>query len=214
MSLSIRLPKVFKYSIFIVLLAMPLGNVVGAESTRVFLDPPSQTVAAAGDSFTINVSIADVSNLLGYQFTIYYNSTVMNRTQVAEGSFLKSGGQTYFSPSFIDQYNSTHGAVAISCTLLNVTGNVSGASGSGVLVTLEFKSLAAADSTSLHLADVGLVGLADSSPSLIPHEDSDGTVTVVPEFTSLIAFLALIAASLSSILVKNGAKRKVDNLNS
>lgn len=208
MSLSIRFLKVFKYSIFIILLAMSPGKVVRAESTRVFLDPPSQTVGAIGGSFTVNVSIASVSDLYGYEFTMYYNSAVMNGTQVIEGSFLKDRGQTFFFPNSTYNYNSTHGAVAVSCTLL---GNVSGISGSGVLAIIEFKSLAVANSSSLHLADVKI---ANSTPSLIPHEDSDGTVTVIPEFASLIAFLTLIAASLFSLLVKKEAKREVQNFKS
>jgi hypothetical protein len=208
--LSIRFSKTLKYSVLIAILTMPLCKAVNADSTRVFLDPSSQTVGAIGDSFNVNVSIANVSNLYGYQLTIYYNSTVMNATQVAEGSLLKSGGQTFFLHSFVYHYNSTHGAVEITGTLL---GNVSGIGGSGVLASIEFKSLVATDSTSLHLAGVNLAS-SPPTPSLIPHEDSDGTVIVVPEFASLIACLALIAASLLSILVKKGARHEAQHCNS
>jgi hypothetical protein len=207
MSLSVKFAKVFMYSALIVLLTMPLGAViiVNAGSTRVLLDPPSQTVGAIGDSFTANVSIADVFNLYGYEFKLYYNSTIMNGTQVIEGSFLKSGGQTFFwVVSFTDHYNSTHGVVWIDCTL---TGHVPSINGSGVLATIKFKSLALGDSVPLHLADVKL---SDPSPSPIPHEDSDGIVTVVPEFTSTVAVLTLMTiASLFGILVGKRAMRKV-----
>jgi hypothetical protein len=118
--------KIFAWSALIVLLAMPLGSVTkaGAESTRVFLDPTNQTISAAGDSFAVNVSIADVSNLYGYQFKLYYESAIMNGTgQPTEGSFLSSGGgQTFFdTATFTDHYNSTYGAVWITGTL---TGSV------------------------------------------------------------------------------------------
>jgi len=190
---------------FLVLLAMPLGAViiVEATSTCVFLDPPTQTVGAIGDFFTVNVSIADVFDLYGYGFKLYYNSTVMNGTQVIEGSFLKSGGQTSFwVTSFTDHYNLTHGVVSIVCFLM---GNVSGIGGGGVLATIKFKSLAVGDSVPLHLVDVEL---SDSGFSPIFHEDFDGTVTVIPEFTSMVVFLTLVIASLFGILVGKRARAK------
>jgi len=198
MLLSIKSVKVFKYSILIVFLTMPLGAVmtVNAGLTRVFVDPPSQTVGDVGDSFTVNVSIADVSNLYGYQFKLYYNSTIMNGTQVSEGSFLKSSGQTFFwVVNFTDHYDSGRGVVCVTCTL---TENLPGTNGSGVLATMNFKSLATADSSPFHLADVLLY---NSNASPIPHEDVDGIVTVVPEFTSLVGFLTLITASLFGALL-------------
>jgi hypothetical protein len=110
MSQPIDFWKILAWSGLIVLLTMILGaaTIAGAESTRVFLDPTSQTVSAVGDSFEVNVSIANVSNLYGYQFKLYYDSTIVNGTrQPTEGSFLKSGGgQTFFDTvSFTDHYN-------------------------------------------------------------------------------------------------------------
>ena len=205
MLLSVKFAKVFKYFALIVLLTMPLGAVIIVEamSTCVFLDPPTQTVGAIGDFFTVNVSIADVFDLYGYEFKLYYNSTVINGTQVIEGSFLKSGGGTLFRiMNFTDHYNSTHGVLWIVCSLL---GNVSGVSGSGVLATIKFKSVSLGDSVPLHLVDVEPF---DSSGSPIPHEVLDGTVTVIPEFTSMFVFLTLIIASLFGILVGKRALAK------
>jgi hypothetical protein len=218
-SQSVKFAKVFTYLALIVLLTVPLCafTIADAESTRVFLDPSSQTVGAVGDSFIVNVKITDVSNLYGYGFKLYYNSTLMNGTQpVDEGSFLKSGGQTPFwgVVSFTDYYNSTHGYVWIYCTL---TGNVSGIYGSGVLATMKFKSLASGDSVPLHLADVQLSEpydrTIDQSPP-IPCDVSDGTVTVVPEFTSTVALLSLIIVSLLGIFFGKRVMRKVPNFNS
>jgi hypothetical protein len=160
-------------------------------------------VGAVGDSFIANVSVADVFNLCGYEFKLYYNSTVMNGTQVIEGSFLKSGGRTFFRiMNFTDHYDSTHGVVWIVCSL---SGNVSGISDSGVLATIKFESVSVGDSVPLDLVDVELF---DSSGSPIPHEVFDGTVTVIPEFTSMFVFLTLIIASLFGILVGKRARAK------
>ena len=205
MLLLVKLIKICMCLVFIVLLAMPLGAViiVEATSTRVFLDPPTQTVDAVGDFFTANVSVANVSNLYGYEFKLYYNSTVMNGTMVIDGSFLKGGGQPFFRIiNFTDHYDSMYGVVWIASFLL---GNASGVSGGGVLATIKLKSLAVGESVPLHLVDVELF---DSSGSPIPHENFDGIVTVIPEFTSMFVFLTLVIASLFVVLVGKRALAK------
>jgi len=131
------------------------------------------------------VSIADVSNLYGYQFKLHYDSTILNGAgQLAEGSLLSSGGgQTFFDiVSFTDDYNSTYWTVWITDTL---TGSIPGVSGSRVLATIKFKSLTLAASTPLQLQEVVLL---DPNISQISNQNYDGTVTVVPEFTSLLEF--------------------------
>ena len=198
---------IFVWSTLMLLLTLPLGVVTKAEaeSTRVFLDPSSQTVGATGDVFTVNVSIANVSNLYGYQFKVYYNSTIMNGTaQPIEGPFLKSGGsQTlFFIESFTDSYNSTNGIVWIVNTL---SGSSPSVNGDGVLVTLEFTSLAAVTSSSMHLADVVLL---DPNVIQISSQSNDGTVTVVPEFMSLVAVLTLSFASSFVVVVRRRGTHK------
>ena len=198
------LGQVFTYSTVVLLLTIPFHAVImaDAESTGVFLDPPSQTVGAVGDHFTVNVSISDVSNLYGYELKIYYNSTLLNGTRVTEGSFLRSGGSTFWDPvNFTDHYNLTEGVLYIADLL---TANVPGMSGGGVLATIEFKSIALG-SCVLHLEDVKL---SDPTPSQISHVDSDGAVTVVPELAPVALFLALIIASLFGILLGRRTVRK------
>ncbi|MGA2768868.1 MAG: cohesin domain-containing protein [Candidatus Bathyarchaeia archaeon] len=179
------------------------GATVRASLTRVFIDPPSLTIDA-GDSFTVNVSISNVSSLYGCEFKLYYNSTAMNGTQVAEGSFLESGGSVLFRVmNFTDHYDTAQGLAWVICTL--VRSNVS-VNGSGVLATMTFKSLSAGEPALLHLADVSLL---DPSYSPIPYEDVDGTITVIPEFPPLVPALTLIAASIPIVLVRKRTTRKV-----
>jgi len=200
--------KVLACSAILVLLILPLSAVIkanAASTTAVFIDPPSQQVNAVGDYFTVNVSISDVSNLYGYELEVYYNSTVMNGTQVTEGPFLNESGnyEPFFDiVSFTDNYNSTEGLVSVVCTL---TGAVLGVSGGGVLVTIEFKSLALGNSIPLNLEDVQL---SDPNSNPISYQLlSGGTVTIVPEFASPIAVVTLIAASLFAILIGKRARR-------
>jgi hypothetical protein len=153
----------------------------------------------------VDFSPTDRNVLYGYQFKLYYDSTILNGTgQPTEGSFLSSGGgQTFFYvANFTDDYNSTDGVVWITDTL---TGSVPGVSGSGVLATIEFKSLTLAASTPLQLEEVVLL---DPNVSQISYQNYDGTVTVVPEFISLFSVLTLILASLFGILVGKKAMHK------
>jgi hypothetical protein len=144
---------------------------VSAESTEVVLDPSVSTVKV-GDVFSVNVDVTNVVNLTAWQLYIYYLSAVINCTNVAEGSFLKTGGGTYFGENITDNYNSTHGRVLAYSTLLGMTS----ASGGGVILNATFKALSAG-STALELADTQL---ADEKipPQQISHQNFGGTVIV------------------------------------
>jgi hypothetical protein len=200
MSLS-RVAKVLELGMLLFFSAITLNGLVYASSTRVSLDPPNLTVNAVGDSFTVNVSVFNVTDLYGYDFELFYNSSVLNGTQIIQGSFLGSGA-LFDVANFTDHYAPTQGLVSVVCTLI---GNVSGVSGSGALATLKFKSLAPANSTILHLTDVDL---DNPNVNSIPHNNVDGTVKVIPEFTSSIALLTLIAASLLGVLAGKQARRR------
>jgi|SRR5271157_952090 len=205
---------VFAYSALIILLLMPMGIVRmgNAASASLFLEPSSQTIGAIGDSFTVNVSISGVSDLYAYQLQLFYNSTLMNGTQITEGRFLNESvnfGQPFFEVvNFTDNYNSTYGIAFVLCTL---TGSAPGVNGGGVLITVQFKAVSRGNSVPLYLSGIQL---SDPNASPISYDLSGGAVTVIPEFTSPIAVLTLIAASLFAILVGKRATRKVKNFNS
>jgi outer membrane protein assembly factor BamB len=143
---------------------------VKAATAQVFVDPSSQTVNDVGDSFTVNVSIANVTNLYAYSFELYYDPNAMNGTSAAEGSFLTGG---FVVKDFNDHYNSTYGRLSFADTLTPPAPSVSG---SGVLTTIQFKSVAPADSSVLHLANLKL---SDPSSNSISATITDGAVTVV-----------------------------------
>lgn len=196
-------PLLYTTLILTFLLTPSPNKTAHAQITHIFIDPQNQTVPNVGVHFKINISITDASNLYGYTLKLYYNSTIMNGTQITEGPFLKSQGQTFFYIiTFTDNYNTTHGIAYIACTLI---GEVPGVNGSGVLATIEFKSLTTTPSTTLNLADVNL---GDPYGHPIPHEDTDGTITVIPEFTTLFTLLTLTPTSLLNILIRKRAKKQ------
>lgn len=155
--------------ILFVLLLSPLftTHVLANPSTVIYVSPDSKTVNV-GDTFSVNVEVADVVGLTCWQFTLYFNKAVLQCTGATEGPFLKSGGGTIFGKTI----DNTNGNVAPYCSLL---GNTQ-VSGSGVLVIITFSATAAGQST-LHLADT-LLGNTQIPPKDMPHSTSDGVVYV------------------------------------
>jgi len=81
-------------------------------------------------NFTVFINVSHVSDLYGWQVNLEWNSSMLELTDITEGPFLKSKGQTFFS------YTPDKDKVAIVCTL---QGNVTGVSGEGTLAKVEFK---------------------------------------------------------------------------
>jgi len=157
-------------------------------TTTLYVDPPSTTVNFE-ENFSINATVANVTDLGGWEFKLYYRNNVLNWISATEGPFLKQGGSTsFFIIEFNNNYNETHGRVWITCVLL---GGVPGVSGSGTLTTINFTTVGSG-TTSLHLADTVL---GNSTANPIPHATSDGAVQVIPPvtITNITAFAAIAA---------------------
>ena len=100
---------------------------------------PQSTYAHARQSFAVDVTVTNVTDLFAWQFHMYYRSSVLNGTSITEGPFLITGSSTFFIiANFTDNYNATHGYMYISATRV---GNVSGASGTGTLATIIFQAV-------------------------------------------------------------------------
>jgi hypothetical protein len=126
-------------------------------------------------SFSINITVSNVTNLYAWSFHLYYKSTVLNGTSIAEGPFLAAKGSTIFSyPDFTDQYNATYGYMSVYDTL---TGNITGPSGSGTLATVTFMAVGSGDSV-LHLNYTELLDSHRPFGNQIPHATIDGEAYV------------------------------------
>jgi len=133
-----------------------------SSSTTVYVDPQT-SVGTIGQNFTININISKVIDLYGWEFKLGWNSTILDAVNVAEGSFLKSSGETFFTY----KVNNTEGFVLADCTLL---GDVSGVNGNGTLASVEFHVKTYGNCT-LDLYDTTLVS---SSEQPIEHTAIDG----------------------------------------
>jgi hypothetical protein len=93
---------------------------------------------------TVPISISGVSDLYDYQFDVGFDPSVLQLQSVTESSFLSGAGTTFFLPGFID--NTLGTASFIADTLI---GPISGASGAGILVELNFEVTARGSTRSL-----------------------------------------------------------------
>jgi len=83
-----------------------------AGSATVAVSPPSIT-ANVGQDFSIDINISSVSDLYGWEFYLGWNSSLLSFVSVSEGTFLQSGGNTFFSYYL----NTTGEHVVVDCTL-------------------------------------------------------------------------------------------------
>jgi hypothetical protein len=142
-------------------------------TTTIYVEPQLTIIRRLEDNFSVNINVANVTDLCGWDFRLYYSNLVLNGTSITEGSFLKTGGNTYFYvANFTDTYNATHGLIRAVCTLFEPTG----VNGGGDLAKISFKTKGTGE-TSLKLADTIIVDSA-FPPNKIPHATNDGLVWV------------------------------------
>jgi general secretion pathway protein D len=103
--------------------------------------------------FTVDVVVSDVVDLFAFQFDVEFDPAIVAATGITEGPFLAGGGPALFIPAAIDNIGgSIDGTVS---TLLGVVG----VSGTGVLASVQFISLAVGVSP-ISLSGVTLFDLA------------------------------------------------------
>jgi hypothetical protein len=141
------------------------------------VDPPVITGLEMGVSFTVNITITNVTDLYGWQFTLYYKSSVLNATGVSEGPFLKQDGANtfFFMAEFTDNYNVTHGQIVLTASRIAPT--VTGTNGTGTIAAVAFKTVAYGNSP-LDLTDTKLSDSTEPFGKEISHEVHDGRVHV------------------------------------
>ncbi|MCP4358647.1 MAG: hypothetical protein GY796_11570, partial [Chloroflexi bacterium] len=126
-----------------------------------------------GTQFTTTIQIDSLSTpLSAFQFDLLYDSTILQLTGVSPGDFLQSAGRTAVCPPVAAQNN----RVRLACAS---AGDAPLATGSGILTTLAFVTLAPGSS---NLTISGLQ-LPDGSapPNGIAATTQFGIVTVAPQ---------------------------------
>lgn len=142
---------------------------------------PSIITMKAGETFTVDVTITDVTDLAEWELGLFYLNTVLNCTNITEGPFLKMGGYTFFTLLVLNAYNTTHGRLLTGSTLL---GQTAGVNGSGTLATITFLATAPGATLLQFSNDPQITFLKDSNPPprhSIPFTTISGTVDVISD---------------------------------
>ena len=118
----------------------------------------------AGDTFTLDLSAENISDLAGWQFDIAFDPAVLEAVAVNEGDFLKTkGGSTFFQKGTID--NRSGKITRLSSALLSG----GGITGTGTLLSIQFSAKAGGE-TQLTLQNVQFGTSTGSLISAGPHE--------------------------------------------
>lgn len=170
------------------------------QAATVSIDPSSETVGV-GETFSLNVDIADVTDLYAFQFDMGFDPTLLAAASESEGSFLFVGARFFF-PGIIDNVGG-----AISGTADTLIGPVPGASTSGtprVLATLQFTALG------LGMSPITLsnIVLLDSSLSDISFSSVDGSVTVGPAAVPEPRLIVVLFAGFLAITAFQARRRR------
>lgn len=198
----IRIKGKILLSVLLVILFVLSVHPVAAEGTSVInVDPQHQEVDIA-ETFTVTINISNVEDpgVYCYEFTLYYDNTLLNVTEAAypSGHFLE-GVYTFMVPIIIER---TEGIVLFGGTIL---GDEPGRTGSGVFATVEFNGTNVGDA----LLEIKDVTLWDTDGNDLTYTANDGDVTVIPEFTSALIILILIVTTLvAMILRKSNVSKK------
>jgi len=151
----------------IILLLTTIPVTKGTNGTTVFIDPLSKTVEI-NQTFEMNLSVFNVTNLYSFEFKLRYNTSILDATNVNLGPFLNE-------PTFIfeEEINDTSGLVWY---MVSSMSPANPADGSGTLAELTFKATGIGNTT-LYF---NMSGLGDFSlpPQPIDHTTNNATVTV------------------------------------
>ena len=134
---------------YVVALALAIAIIVAATIFFVYPRGPSMTVSIepenvgqlnVGDTFTVNVTVENGVNIYAVQGDIRFDPRILNVTQVLEGAFLGSAGNTAFMSTLGQTLNTTDPLSARVFFVESKTGtSLPDASGSGVLATITFQ---------------------------------------------------------------------------
>jgi predicted secreted protein/cell division septation protein DedD len=150
--------------------ATPTATPTGEPTPLVWIDPPEKTASLSGGNFTTDVTIANVTDLGSFEFTLAFSPAIVHAEEAELGDFLGSTGRSTVPMDPVD-INNEAGTITFGAASY---GAQAGPDGSGVLATISF-SPQAEGSSDLHLQDVQVT---DTVPDPISVDLQDGQVTV------------------------------------
>ena len=181
-----------------------LSGVAIASPTSIEVVPTSLE-QEPGDSFVVNITVSDMTDLYLWMFRLRWNNTVLQLNSIDEGPFLQDQGDTsgiWLSPPTISEINIAGRIDEATCALL---GSVPGVDGNGTIATLNFTCLSLGDSTLEFWEEAPYyepaTDLLDSNLDSILHTATAGAVDVIPEFSSVILIAVFLLTTLFVVIL-------------
>ncbi len=157
----------------------------GAESSsspQVFVDPAMvcDETKQAGAVFAVDVNVSDATDLFAWQINMSWNPSILNLNSVVAGEFLlRTSSPNKTAAEVLGHViNATDDVQGYACVSESILGDVTGISGNGTLVSIEFL-VVGYGSTDLNLS------LSETLPTLLLDSTMDSlTFTVAQGYFS------------------------------
>jgi len=147
----------------------PAGAAPGAAASKIRFEPATLSLKV-GQTATIGVVVENVNDLYSIPMLLQYNQAVISIEEVRHGGFLSGGTQEI---AIVSQHFKDKGQSIISATRQP---NTPGVTGSGTLIGIVVKGIAAGSSN----LSIVQVNAKDSQQKLIPLVSSEATLQVQP----------------------------------
>ena len=179
------------------------GSVIRAYAVPTLSIVPSGQTVFKGQSLSLDITVSDITDLYAFQFDLAFNPAFISTVSIAEGAFLLSVGTTAFIDGVIDNVGGT-----ISSTAGTLVGEISGASGSGILASITFQADA------LGTSNIALSNVIFQDSNLVditPTITQGGAITVIPANVPEPTTLILIILGLASgcFFIAGGSGRQI-----
>lgn len=200
------------FAVTLLSLQMNFRNVLGAdELVKVEVIPKTVGPIALNATIFVNVTVADVTLLNGWQIYLDFNSSILEcigATLPSDNVFSEWGSENIIIPDIGDDYiNNIEGWISWAAILFPYG---VGFNGSGVLCQIEFKGLAEGNATLAllsedeHVYGTFLSRVKGIGSEYIPSEEvdlADGNVWVIPEFPAFVIIPLLMAATSIALIL-------------
>lgn len=140
-------------------------------AAQMTISPASQTVAS-DEAVNVDVGVASVNDLNGWEFTIKYNPDVLDYAGVENDTTLISALGPYCAAPIVDE---TEGTVRVGCLGTKAKTGTAGVSGSGRFATISFDPKAKGTSPLVFTK----ISLNNPSADDVPASASQGVVRVM-----------------------------------
>lgn len=163
---------------------------------------PLQSTIDINQTVTVNITIAEVTDLGSWQITLYFDPTILNCTGAEYPADHVFAGKTFIPVDLVvERVDATHSYVQWACCLLAEDTF----SGNGTLCQIRFKGIELGTSCLNFSRPYGGDTFLETPEGPIPDvELQDGisfgvSVTVVPEFSSLLILPILLTLTLIAV---------------